>query len=382
LALEKENMPRPRKVPDADKMLRAARLYYESDFSKKRIAGELFNNEKDIRGVTRLLKDAKAAGLVDIQINQKVQGDLEDQLRTRFLHLHRALIAPGPGGGKPIENTKSYNQLLQQWATLAAEYFEDLYRDFPAGKELHVAVTGSEHVAAFVNAIPQYRRENVFIHVAALIGRGRLSDKTSHIDPIVNASILWSRCGSLPGHIEYATVSPYVIPGPGAVARAAVQDQIAIAESNPTIVEVIKRMNKVDIVVGGIGTVRPDEIQTMSQSLKSRLTMTALLEQIVTPQQLAKEKAVGDFCYCPFDRNGTGRYYPEPDSWRFFITAGHGSDHEGIEFYKHMVKSGRKVVAFAGPFKVTAIKTALAAKIFNVLVTDEHTARQIMADRL
>jgi DNA-binding transcriptional regulator LsrR (DeoR family) len=42
-----------------------------------------------------------------------------------------------------------------------------------------------------------------------------------------------------------------------------------------------------------------------------------------------------------------------------------------------MVESGKKVIASAGPYKLDAIKIALKAKMFNVWITDEHTARQI-----
>lgn len=371
-------MARPAKVFDVNKVIEAATMYYERDCSMKEIAAQLLGNAKNFRGVNSLLDQARASGILEIRVNQQTKGGLDTQIIRRFPHLRRVLIAPGPSGGKGIDSTTLYDKLLQQWGSFAADYFEEFYRDAPAGKRINVAVTGSEHVGAFVNALKQYRRDNVYVYVPALIGRARLAKNASHTDPIVNASILWSRCGSLPGHIEYATVSPYVSKRAGPRTRVEVVDrEIALVEENSAVRDVLDSMRNIDIVFGGIGVTRPEEIEAIPRSLRSRMTMTALLDGLVKPAQLAKEEAAGDYCYSIFDREGRGRYHPGNDGWRFFLSAGHNTEYAGIEFYKHMVETGKRVVAFAGPFKLRPIVTALKAKIINVLITDEHTAQRL-----
>jgi DNA-binding transcriptional regulator LsrR (DeoR family) len=359
-------MARPANPPASTaEMLKAARLYYKEGKSKKEIAGLLYRNT-DTRPVRKLLAEARRAGIVRIQIYETEQSSLEDAIKTKFPHLHRVLIAPG----RPVKSPDQYDDLLQNWARLAADYFEELWEQHPRDTPLHVGVGGGEHLARFADEVAQRRRENVFIHVTALIPRGRLDPSTSHIDPVVTASILWSHCGSLPGHCEYATVSPYVSEGPGPAARQAVREELAKVEVNATVREVIEAMDNLDVVFAGLDTVNPGKI---NPAIKHRITMQALLQNIVTWEQLESEGALGDFAYCPFDARGNGR-----KDWRFFLTAGHNSQYPGVEFYKHMADTpGKKVIAFGGPYQLPVIKTALKAKICNVLITDEATAREV-----
>lgn len=346
-------------------MVKVARLYYKERKSKKEI-GALLRPSTDIRGVTWLLNQAEQKGIVRIQIHETVQSSLEQMIRAKYPHLQAVRIA----AGRRITTPEHYDDLYQRWATLAADYFEELWEQHPRNTPFRVGVTGGQHLAQFANAVPERMRDNVHIYVTALIARGRLDPSTSHLDPVVTASILWSRCGSLPGNCEYATVSPYVSDGPGAAARRAVREEIAKVEANATVREVIEGMDDLDVVFAGLGIVNPGKI---NPAIKNRLTMTALLQRIITAQQLEKEGAIGDFSYCLFDGDGRGH-----EKWRFFLTAGHYSNSPGIEFYKRMTKTpGKKIVAFGGPFKLPAIKAALKAEIFNVWITDEATAREI-----
>ena len=49
----------------------------------------------------------------------------------------------------------------------------------------------------------------------------------------------------------------------------------------------------------------------------------------------------------------------------------------GLGFYKTMTQVAKPVIAIAGPYKLAALRAALKGKLFNVLVTDEHTAREL-----
>jgi DNA-binding transcriptional regulator LsrR (DeoR family) len=103
--------------------------------------------------------------------------------------------------------------------------------------------------------------------------------------------------------------------------------------------------------------------------------MTGLLKALgVDLDILVSQKAVGDISYNLFDDKGQGR--PE---WQFFITAGHGSKHTGVDFYRHLVEQGRKVIVMAGIRKEAALRVGLNARLFNVLITDVHTTQRLLA---
>src|ERR1035441_2714035 len=207
---EVPSMPRPSKVADTANMVKAARLYYKDHRSKKEIAG-LLRPTTDIRGVTWLLEQAEKKGVIRIQIHETAESSLEKSVQAKFPHLDRVLIA----AGRRVTTPEGIDDLHHRWAFLAADYFDELWEKHPRDTALHVGVTGGDHLSHFVNVVPERTRENVQVHVTALIGRGRLNQSTSHTDPIVTASILWSHCGSIPGNCEYAPVPPHVSDKPG-----------------------------------------------------------------------------------------------------------------------------------------------------------------------
>jgi len=186
--------------------------------------------------------------------------------------------------------------------------------------------------------------------------------------------VLWNRCGSLPNRCEYSTVSPYDSDRPSPRARGIVEAEISKLEKNNTVTEVIRRMDDIDVVFGGIGIVNP---ANADKDFRYRLSVTGILQNLVTPETLTNQGLIGDFSCCPYNAQGSRgdkKEYP----WRLFLTAGHFSEHWGIEFFKHMVATpGKKVIAFGGPYHLAAIKIMLDAQICNVVITDEATAREI-----
>jgi DNA-binding transcriptional regulator LsrR (DeoR family) len=355
-------MAAPKKPMTNAEILRAAQLFYNEDQSRKCISAEM---KIDTRRVTALLKEAKAREIVKIHIFESPVATLAQRIQAKFPHIEKLMIAPGGPVNTPVKHAALY----QQWALMAAVYFDEVYAAHPHDKPLHVGLTGGEHVLEFVNTVPEKERENLHIHVTALIGRGHLSETTIHNDPVINAGILWSHCGRFAGRFEYATVSSYEVKEPGRAALKAVREEIAKVERNRHVVEILKAMDAIDIAFVGIGSVN---VSRMNPVTRNRVTMTGLLENIVTAEQLAREGAVGALSYSLFDKNGKSQ-----NKWNFFLTAGHGTPYAGVDFYKQMVATGKKVIAFGGPYQEDAIRLALKAKMFNVWITDEHTARQI-----
>jgi deoxyribonucleoside regulator len=355
---------RPKETPNTAQMLTVARLFYriKEPVTKQEIARRL---HIDSRKVTALLKEAREKGLVRIDIYDTTEGDLASRVQNRYPHLIKVMIVPGAGA----KTAKRYEEFSKSAALAGADYLDEVWSQKP-GQPFRLGVSGGETLLQFVNAVPQRDRENVYIHVTGLIGTGRLHKSTSLIHPIVNASILWSRCGSLPGHCEYATVSPYVSDSPGPGALAAVEEELKKVEANRSVRDVIEGMNSIDVAFASIGMVDPGE--NSNAVMRSKLTMTGLLEQIITTSDLTRQKAVADFSYCLIDEDGNSR--PE---WRFFLTAGDGSKYPDVRFYRHMVEKKKTVVVMAGPFMVPALKAALRGKLFNVLITDQDSAKQL-----
>jgi DNA-binding transcriptional regulator LsrR (DeoR family) len=104
------------------------------------------------------------------------------------------------------------------------------------------------------------------------------------------------------------------------------------------------------------------------------LSITTLLSPIgISPELLMGEGVVGDLCYCFFDADGKGRA-----DWQYFLTVGHGTRYPGVEFYKRLVRKDQPVIVSAGQRKEKAILPAIKHELFNVLITDVHTAEALL----
>src|SRR5215813_494613 len=73
-----------------DLLARVASLYYEYDYSQQQISEMLPTSRSN---VSRLLKEAKQKGLVEIRIHKRIPTapQIESQLRERF-GLHQAMV--------------------------------------------------------------------------------------------------------------------------------------------------------------------------------------------------------------------------------------------------------------------------------------------------
>lgn len=341
---------------DIGKLRQVAKWYYQDDVSKKEILERLkCPNPDDVRPVKKWLERAKRLGVVRIQIPETVKCDCEEELRKRFPHLRQIIAVPRHA-------IDTYHDLLRKYGVEAANYFETA----TARGSHHVGVTGGGMVLQFCEALGHQRRENIHIYTLALIGRGH--DRTGyHIDPLVNASILWSKCGHVEGHCNYATVLPH-----DQLDWKAIRTELdALAKCKP-IQDAIKRMDKITMAIGCIGLVQPDPVNPF---IHEEDMMMDLLEPLITPQQLATEGVCGDFAYCLYDREGNSI-----KDWRFFLTPGAADPdpaRRGIEFYKQMVKDGKAVVAIVGPYRDKAVYAALKAGVFNVWITDDATVEGV-----
>jgi DNA-binding transcriptional regulator LsrR (DeoR family) len=170
-------MPRSRESFDSDTLVRIARWFYLEHKTQETISGYLSTNRAR---VSRMLEEARRRGIVQIEIREKQSTKLERKLLQRFPHLESVIIVR-------LRQGEKYDDLLTKWGVETARYFDRLVE---APGEHHIGIGGGETLLEFVESVSPRPRKNVHIHATALIGRGRLVGTASHVDPLVNATIL------------------------------------------------------------------------------------------------------------------------------------------------------------------------------------------------
>ncbi|HTW31113.1 MAG TPA: sugar-binding domain-containing protein [Candidatus Sulfotelmatobacter sp.] len=342
--------------------------------------------------VRRMEKQARERGVITFSYPPAIDRleKYQQLLKTHFGFLERVVV---------VETTQneSYESLLIRWSKVAAQSFEtQVCKGGPAGGKLIVGISGGQTLNSFANAVSEHRREHVQIHTLGLIGQGRargleFDEKDfAHINPIVNATILWNKCGGIQGNLHYATISPY-----DQWDTKILSNRMDLLKKNESVRAAITAMSHIHIAFVGLGQVQEP---TGSDELDSKLSLTQSVDKFLSLGQLKADGIVGDIGYNFFNGQGT---VPRGKSWDFFLTPGSLMDPPlGLKFYKNMVehpeirvgKPGagtsararsqvlgkKKVVVIAGKHKVDAIKAALQGKLFNVWITDELTARHIL----
>jgi DNA-binding transcriptional regulator LsrR (DeoR family) len=161
-------------------------------------------------------------------------------------------------------------------------------------------------------------------------------------------------------------------------AREKITAQLGKQSETRSIQDILTDMNsRINFAVAGIGLVHPTGADATYSSQIERLTMTGLVKPPgIDPETLMAEGAVGGLSYSLY--NASGQDNP---LWKLFITAGDGSEHSGVDFYRNPVEQGRKVIVMTGARKMAALLPAIHAKLFNVLITDSHAAQRLLASK-
>jgi DNA-binding transcriptional regulator LsrR (DeoR family) len=378
-------------VSGKDLLLRVAKLSFEERKNNTEIADILLQDKilesKSTAGhhVQELVEEAgrwlmqEHARLAAINATATPEHKLAADLCRKFGLLDARVV---PGGD--LHASTEYVSLMKKYAQAAADYFDDVANEAEEhAEELHVLVSGGQPILDMVSSLIDRKRPNVHYYAAAMIGRGSMT-WAPHVGSETNATVAWSRSGRLPRHLCYGTVPPYDIAQDDLDAisdkqrrhefgRDAIGRQMRNLASSRYVTDTLNMMNdKVNMAFAGLGIPHASRVEAAHIE---RLTMTGLLKPFgIDPELLAKEGAVGDISYCLFDQKGQGR-----PSWKFFITAGEGTDHEGVDFYRQLVADGKKVIVIGGTRKEAALKPGVEAKLFNVLITDAFTAKGLLA---
>ncbi len=307
-----------------DLLVRVASLYYEHDYSQQQIADLLQISRSNI---SRLLKEAKQKGLVEIRIHKRIDTvpALEREFMARF-GLQRAMVVDSRG--------ITYPEALAAAGQLVAGYLEDILRPHDV-----LAIAWGSGVSAAVEALAP--RQSLDVEVAQMIGS--VGTVASPIDGPELARQLASKLGG-----QY-----YYLHAPLFVDSPAAREMFL---GQPTIVDTLNRARKATVALVGIGTTE----EGASSFLRARHLTEAQVSE------LRAQGAVGETCGQHFDIEGRTDF---------------DMNNRVVALSLADLKNIPHVIAVAcGLQKRQSVLGALRGRYVNVLATDDVTADAVLKE--
>lgn len=303
-----------------------ASLYYKLNQSQAEIAERLGVSTSK---VSRMLKEARDRGIVDIRIHMPIPRDVElEQELAHCFGLKEAIVSQSAGETDETE-------LLRATGQLAAGYLQRVIASLPAGTSIGVAWGTSVHAA--VSALPAMPGQQIDV-VQLMGGVGSYTVDSPDI-----ARILAVKLGG----------RHYDLHAPVLVEQSRVRE---IFLTEPAVREGIMRAKLVKLAITGIGAVQEKASSFLRAGLLTRGDLAHLRAQGAAGEMVGRFFTIGGRC-------------------------------EGIEINERIIgievddlRRVPLVMAVArGLPKVEAILGALHGNLLNVLATDDVTARSILA---
>ena len=308
----------------ADLLAQVATWYYEEGLDQEAI-GQRINRSRSM--VSRLLEEARQAGLVEVRVKYplKTDAECESRLREAFGLRDAIVLAQTPG---------DHQTLLRRLGDLGARYVQGQLHD-----NMLLGVGWGSCVHAVVRGMP-------FSPVAG--GRVvQMIGAVGHGDPMVDGAEL-ARWLAQKLNADYHYVSAPLLVESGAVAEALLRER--------SIAEALALAARVELAIIGIGTV--------DSELSSLLRASYVSEQeLCELQQLG---AVGDVMARQLDARG--QLLDVPFNHRVI----------GLQDIARLRDIPTVVGVAGGVAKAAAILAALRGRYVNVLVTDRNTASQVL----
>jgi deoxyribonucleoside regulator len=303
------------------KIIEAAKLYYQLDYSQNQIAEALGVSRPT---VSRMLQQAKAEGIVTIVIQDPSEDVelLKNLLKSRF-RLRNVVVAYTPAYEDSI--VKRYI------GQAAAAYVNELAKD---GDTIGASWGSTMYQVAL------HLKTQALTHATVVQLNGGVSDADVRISP--------SEIVHLFGKAFHVT--PYFMYLPAIVDHIVVKQSML---SDRHIRKVMDMGKDANIAVFTAGAPTADSVLINSNYLRK--------EEL----EIIKNSAAGDICSRYYDRNGD-ICLPSLDERTV-----------GIELADLRLKEHAILVA-GGPSKVNAIFGALQGKYANTLVTDQITAKALL----
>ena len=315
-----------------DELAKVAQLYYLDDLSQQEIAERLGTTRSN---VSRMLKAAKQAGLVEIRVVHPTQRDreLEAALKRRF-RLQEARVAPfdpAAGAGAAAGHGQ---QPLAQAGTLAASWLDETLRD-----GMRLGLSWGISLQAMVDEVTPERRHAV--ELMQLVGGLSALQAGASGHELIRG--LAERLGA-----DYAYLHAPALFESQAACRTLLEE--------PSIRDYLERARQVDVALVGIG----------ARGVGSSAAIVEALN--LSPAERAELEAsgfVGDVCARYFDLNGQ----EVRSAARNRVLAVSLDDLRRIPTV---------VGVLAGREKALGTLGALRGQLLDVLVCDEAAARSIL----
>jgi len=307
------------------RLVEVSRAYYLENRTQAEIAASLGITRSQ---VSRDLKEARQRGIIEISINLPDQesSELENILQDRFPHLVQAIVAPSFSG-----DLEANRNLVGRYA---ANYLMKAAR--PGYK---IVIGCGRTMRCLVNAL----KKTDLPGACVIQAMGNLG----HPDHDIDYNEICATAANAFGVPAYYLSAPAILGPRSGMARELIQ-------ANPTIQIVLEQAQQADIYIFGIGSME-------SELPYVRVGMIAGEEM----DEIA-QRAVGDICGRFFDQSGIER--PTPFGERIV----------GIEL-TDLQRASQSIGVATGPDKIDPLLGALNGGWINVVVTDEHTARQMLA---
>jgi deoxyribonucleoside regulator len=302
-----------------------ASLYYEQDLTQAEIAKRLFISRTR---VSRLLKQSKEKGLVEIKIHFTGTRHYElEQLFIKKFGLKDARIFNNKN--RPDEET------LPGIGALAAEY---LQKQVTPG--MTFGLSWGKTISYTVQELQP--KEKVPINIVQVIGSA--SSDNSDLDA---RELIRQVCKLYDG-------KPYYLNAPLYIREPAVKS--ALINDDPFNGATLRLAGQADLVLTGIGSMAANKFFHLWKGYLNADDLKGLQAQ----------GAVGYLCARFYDRHG--RIIDSPINQRIV----------GIAF-QDLKKVNTVIGVAGGPDKAEAILGALNGKFINVLITDYLTANHILS---
>jgi DNA-binding transcriptional regulator LsrR (DeoR family) len=307
-------------------LFKVAHMYHVEGLRQPDIATRLHVTQSK---VSRLLKEAVHLGVVRTVVVTPpgVYAELEHALRERY-GLRDAVVAS-------IQSDDE-TSVLSAIGAAGAAYVESTLLP---GDRIGIS-SRSLSLLALVEAMAPVpsRAAEVVVQILGAIGNPAVQ---------VQATRLTDRLAELTGAV------PLYLVAPGVVASLEVRDGLL---TDPYIAEAVAAWQELTTVLVGIGSMSTSPLRTSSGPAFPQVELDTL----------AAGGAVGDICLNFFDRDGAPVHTDLHDRVL------------GISA-QTLRRVPRRIGVAGGPLKADAIRGAVSGGWIDVLVTDQHTARRLLA---
>jgi len=307
-------------------LYRLGQAYYLDGLTQERIAARFGLSRPK---VSRLLQKARAEKIVEVLLvpPPSDMADMERSLEQRF-GLEEAVIVP-------VADPKDSAGVTRTLGPAAAECLTRCI----TGTEV-IATAWGTSILAMVDALPYKPWPRVTV-VQMLGGLGPIG----HVEH--SADLTQRIAQKLGARLR-------LLPAPGIVATP---DMARALRSDPQITQVLELASGADVALVGLGVPLPGSLLLRSGTILSDRDLEVLEDA----------GAVGDIALCYLDANGRPLDL-ELNARLIGLTI------------EQITRIPRVIGIAGGASKLAIVRAALRGRILNVLVTDQFTAEQLLAE--